>query len=438
MSTSQLNLFGSQLRKLRRERGLTLQQAADAAGVGRVTLNRWETGAQRPRPVEWNALLKALEASPQQKRRLETLLDTAWAHTTRRNALIQFSDHFQLGAIAHGGDLLRAMRLRQNLTLEEAAHRIGVSEWTLRRWEKGTIVPSVTQLHEICFALKAEEEEIIALTCGTLRFSGGGAHIEPLLSADALDDRLEKTCQRIRYGEQRLMELEILHLKRQAWELAARKPDTRHLLAKAWHAHGSLYSIHNRYEEAGRLAQEGMELLPEKGFLQSYVLYMAVDRAKGFAFREVRPNLRRGIELLRPWLTINRYPHLVAWIRSEMASMLAHTGDIEAAVTMSKEACALAVGFSTREQTRRADAHAGILLRFANRPEEALKALSPPDKDTPIFHAHKGVLHAEILAALKETSDAQHRLEEAMSLIETHQFTELQPPAEALQQRLSA
>lgn len=437
MSQSQPNLFGSQLRKLRRERGLTLQQAADAAGVGRVTVNRWETGAQRPRPVEWKALLTALEATPQQRRRLETLLDTAWAEATRRHALIHYSDQHQLGAISHGGDLLRAMRLRHNLTLDAAAHRIGVSEWTLRRWEKGTVVPSVTQIHEVCYALHAEEEELTALTCGTLRFAGGQAQIEPLLSADALEDRLDKTQMRIWYGEQKLIELEALHLKRQAWALAARQPDKRHLLSYAWHVHSNLYSIHERFEEAARLAQEGMELLPDKNYLPNYVLYMAVDVANGFAYRRTRPNPRRGVEFLRSWLGVDRHPHLVTWLRSEMAEMLAKAGDAEAAVAMSKEACELATNFSPKEQARRAGAHAEILLHSAHRPADALKALPPySSRDTPIFNAEVGILHTEILAALGENSDAFLRLQEVRNLMDTYHLSELLPRIEAVQQRL--
>jgi transcriptional regulator with XRE-family HTH domain len=36
------------LRLLRQARGITQQTVADAIGIGRVTLNRWECGAQDP------------------------------------------------------------------------------------------------------------------------------------------------------------------------------------------------------------------------------------------------------------------------------------------------------------------------------------------------------------------------------------------------------
>jgi tetratricopeptide (TPR) repeat protein len=300
-------------------------------------------------------------------------------------------------------------------------------------------LPTVTQIHEVCFALNAEEEEITALTCGNLRFAGGQAQTEPLLCADALEDRLEKLQMRIAYGEQRLIELEALHLKRQAWGLAARQPNKRHLLAYAWHVHGKLYSIHERFEEAARLAQEGMELLPEKNFLPKYALYMTVDVANGFAYRRTRPNPRRGVEFLRSWLNVDRHPHLVTWLRSEMAEILAHSGDSEAAVAISKEACELAVNFSPREQARRAGAHAEILLHSARRPAEALKALPlPSSQDSPIFNAEVGILHAEILAALNETSDAQRRVAEVQQMAERYQLTELLPRLNAVQQRLSS
>src|SRR6266571_3077127 len=116
MNDALTNGFGKQLRKLRRSRGQTLEQAAASAGIGRVTLNRWETGAQRPRPVEWRGLMKALDATPRQSSQLESLLDTAWAHGLARQVLVEAGERYDLGAIPHAGDLLRAMRLRQNLS----------------------------------------------------------------------------------------------------------------------------------------------------------------------------------------------------------------------------------------------------------------------------------------------------------------------------------
>ena len=57
--------LGQYLRQLRKARGLTLEQAAEAAGLSRSAVNRWETGVNQPRLPELNALLGALGADAQ-------------------------------------------------------------------------------------------------------------------------------------------------------------------------------------------------------------------------------------------------------------------------------------------------------------------------------------------------------------------------------------
>ena len=59
--------LGSFLRSLRASRGLGLAAAAQAAGVHRTTLYRWEQGDALPHLSELEALLSALGADPNQK-----------------------------------------------------------------------------------------------------------------------------------------------------------------------------------------------------------------------------------------------------------------------------------------------------------------------------------------------------------------------------------
>lgn len=44
---------------------------------------------------------------------------------------------------------LKALRANKNLTLEEAAKKLGVSETTLRSWESGKTYPRVNELYKI-------------------------------------------------------------------------------------------------------------------------------------------------------------------------------------------------------------------------------------------------------------------------------------------------
>ena len=49
---------------------------------------------------------------------------------------MQIAAQAGVSAMMHGGDLLRTIRIRRGLSLEEAAHHVEVTGGTLRRWEK--------------------------------------------------------------------------------------------------------------------------------------------------------------------------------------------------------------------------------------------------------------------------------------------------------------
>lgn len=56
--------FGSKLNRLRRERGLTLADVADALGVSKPTVWAWEKGKARPLPERLEPIAAALGVSP--------------------------------------------------------------------------------------------------------------------------------------------------------------------------------------------------------------------------------------------------------------------------------------------------------------------------------------------------------------------------------------
>ena len=53
--------FGQQLKRLRRERGLTMGDVASAVGVSKPTIWAWEKGRARPQPDRLEAIAAALE-----------------------------------------------------------------------------------------------------------------------------------------------------------------------------------------------------------------------------------------------------------------------------------------------------------------------------------------------------------------------------------------
>ena len=66
-TASPVPAVGVHLRSPRQPRGLTLERAAGAAGIGLVTLSRWEAGAHQPRLPELEALLHALQADARER-----------------------------------------------------------------------------------------------------------------------------------------------------------------------------------------------------------------------------------------------------------------------------------------------------------------------------------------------------------------------------------
>src|SRR5262249_42250266 len=126
--------IGGFLRTLRTARRLTMAQAAEKAGVHRATLHRWEKGLAQPRLSELTTLFSALEVSEPQKRNALRLMDAPRAARVVQQEVIQIAAQTGVSAMPHGGDLLRAMRLRRGLSLEAASRPVEVTGGTLRRW----------------------------------------------------------------------------------------------------------------------------------------------------------------------------------------------------------------------------------------------------------------------------------------------------------------
>ena len=56
--------IGKKLRQLRIERAMTQEELAQAAGIGKNTVNRLETNITEPRPPTLRKLAQALEVDP--------------------------------------------------------------------------------------------------------------------------------------------------------------------------------------------------------------------------------------------------------------------------------------------------------------------------------------------------------------------------------------
>src|SRR5262249_37449631 len=128
-------------------------------------------------------------------------------------------------------------------------------------WERAEVWPSLTQLHTLCYALAAEEEELLALTTGrlTLGTVSGKISLEEsrarcyALSLYSGDPQAEK-----------LKELGSLTLEAQTWPLATQSGAGRQLLATIYAYHANHCSSLDRFAEAGVYAERALEIVSEE------------------------------------------------------------------------------------------------------------------------------------------------------------------------------
>jgi transcriptional regulator with XRE-family HTH domain len=427
--TSQVGQF---LRRLRKARGLTLQQASQAAGISLSALDRWETGVNQPRLSELEALLSALGVDAKQRRQALSLLDAPRARAQVLSEVLRVGEEMGLGPLPNGGDLLHAMRLRRGLPLEAVAARLGVTARTLRRWEKADIWPGMEQLHALCYLLGAQEEELVALTSGQFSqipttgatsLEQARARMRQLRDLDQILPRLALT------------ELGYLSLEAELWPLAAGGVEGRRLLAEAYANHAQFLSSMDRFREAGQCAERALALIPEKARPEPFWLRAGIISALSAVHRGAQPAPKRGLEQLRHWLPLAGWPEFEAWALADMAEYLSLSGEAAIALTLSKQACQVAERSEDPIELRmRQKDRARLLLRI-ERPEEALPLLTIVERENPWPRADISLLRAEAHQSAGESSEALDWLERASLDIQAYDLAYLRPRASALAQQ---
>jgi transcriptional regulator with XRE-family HTH domain len=436
MTTPSSATIGGFLRTLRTSRRMTMAQAAERAGLHRITLHRWEKDLAQPRLSELTALLSALEVSEVQKRSALGLMDAPRAARMVWLEVRQMAAQTGVSEMPHGGDLLRAMRLRQGVSLEEAARHVAVTGGTLRRWEKMEVWPSPEQLHRLCFALHAHDEEIIALTVG--RFSQR-PRIEKT-SLNALHERFHNQIkvERSITGYDPLFELAYLQMEADAWPLALQSVAGKQMLIEIYAHHAQQLSTQERLTEAGNIAERAQELMTGSLKVKHCWLYAVIVSARSAILRGERPAPERGLEALRPWLAEERWPEMKAWILADMAKYVSMRGDTDVSLILMEQACQLAekTGLDSERSNRNWD-KAEILLK-AGRPEEALGLLVDPEPQGSGVSERINValLRSEAYLATGDLAAARDWLQGALDDINAYRIDYRRPRAARLAARL--
>ena len=249
---------------LRKQYRFSRLQWAEASGVSRITLWRWEKRTTLPRETELIASLVALGVTPAEQKQAHKLWSEAKGHTVEQ--IILKSDL----PFTHRGHLLRVTRLHRGWTQEEAAAIARVPRATLAKWEQMTTWPATDRLHELCYAYKLNERELLLLT------AGWGDESETSQTLVELSVEVQKL-EDLFYLDD---EMDCLILAGKLSRVALESPEARNLLARNYvtYAHTLLNTC--RYREAqtylryaAQLADPSdLHLTIRLGLTQSYAM----------------------------------------------------------------------------------------------------------------------------------------------------------------------
>lgn len=421
--------IGGFLKELRLARRLSINRLAQTAGVSQPTLSRWEAGKHQPSLSELDAALDALGASDAQRRRALALLHAPRAVARLREML---TSPAETTVPVFGGDLLRAMRLRRDMTLEEVARAIQVQPRTVSRWERSESWPTTEMLHELCWALKVHPEEVVALT-------QHGLHLTPIgkdVSLDALKEQPRVTIsQWLGMSDSSLYDLQLLALQAAVEPLVASEPSLHHILGTVWTLYAQCLVFEGRLREAVAYAYRSFDVLQKEAstrYLWAWDLHVI---AKDVALVRTWAKPKRGVEVLGEWLpAMEGDLRLKCWFLRDMADYMSLSGDVESALRVSAQAYAIANRDDGDFRNNQLD-HARILVR-AGQPQQALPLLSEDESPLPLDNMRDALLWAETLLALGDKAKAQDWLRRAYDITDRHDLWRLRPEVDALARRV--
>ena len=391
------------LRQKRVASGYNLSAAAARAGVSRRSLTRWETGGARPHLEELQRVLSALGVSAQER---EVLLNKLGTPAAIKALHHQDEDAFPF-PLPHQGDLLRALRLRLGLRQDDVATKLGVSQATLARWESGRVWPTESMLHQICFQLQAQEEELLALSKGPCSLAERGAapvELEVLeLRLNAIERKLHEPSY---YG---LGDLLYLSLEAQVLPQLERSQQARFLLVKTLLSHAKYLSERCQPIEAGRTAVQALNLMPRQGDAWNNL------RLQGEMYYAVwKYPLRDHVMHLRHWLHRPLDTRHQVWVSGQIAASLLEMASYEEALALEKQSYSLILQQGDPERVANfRNGYAETLLRVGQA-AEAAELIQVTDVMGPATRLRTKLTLAEAHLVNKNRPRAQDWLNEAV------------------------
>lgn len=423
--------IGKMVNKLRSERGLSLRGLAQLSGVGKSSLSRWEAGSSFPGIPEIEAVLNAMQVSEDERK---TALGQLQAPRALERLQALTGDRPPLS-----GDLLKAMRLRSRLTQTEVASRLGITQGMLAKWEIGGDWPSEERIHSLCYILRAREEELIALLHGRFLPS---AFDDSLWEWDKIFD-ISQELMHPSAETSTLRDLRFITLESHLWHQSLHQPAASYFLTRTFALHSRFLHETGRLSEAHRYSEKTLLLvkqgtpalvqLPDPVWLDAVMVRARLEGCDG-----ARPDPSRAAKILIQWLPEACRLEYRAWMLSDIAMMLSHTGDSACAVELSSKAIEYAargrwageVGFRTCD-------HARVLLGLG-RPGKALKVLTAKigEFEMPATVVSALIIMAQAFVELNQHMDARECLHMAHTKSDGNLLTIYKPQIDMLQVRM--
>lgn len=414
-------------------RGLSQEKLAAQAQVTARALRYWEADRQQPRMVELENVLKALEATLQERGQvLEWLSDARSVRLAQSAEAVHDIPRDVLGPLPGIGDLIRAMRCRSGWTQERFAEEMRVNRATVIRWEATRTIPSIEDVERLCVLCCASPEERGVLRAKRLFLSSWSPEL-------TLEECLEQyeLIRQVRSGSFWLLplqDLQILTLKRRLRLLLSQSSEALRLLAKVESQHSWWLYMQGRKAEAWAGNWRTLKIVCGKfqpdGFWLNALNLLSSQASGGMRTPE------NSLQLLKPWLQLMPN-HLQSYLLCDMALYAGRAQRFEESFSFLKRAEQARLGRATEEEGEEYHfqmTHARILLS-GGKPIEALSRF-PPISSLGDGHIHELLVWAETYLAAGDKNMASHHLCEAQRILSLAPMPARQSKLEQLTRRL--
>lgn len=395
--------IGELLREWRTKRGLSLGTLAQRATIDKSTLSRWESGKTAPRLQELEAVLSVMGISSQERR-------DAMESVSSPRGFALMGDREDRPPV--GGDLLRAMRLRQRMTQAQVARLAGVSQGRLAKWESGEDCPSAERLLTLCHTLNSHPNETNMLLMG--RFTPS-----PLLRIPF--DRENAWGRFLALGNNRwllnandrqarelllLSDLHFLSLMAELWTLSQWDEEAYSFLTYVYGAYSRHLLTNGRADEATQYSNRALSRMARTKPVDYMDAVMTQVVRMGRAGKSQACSI---VKLLQPYIPLVTNPQMRGWMYAEAGLALATLGVKGLAIQAighafhQVERIAVPSGHENMEDYFRTIDHLKILVRLGDRsatarflgsPQHAILQRYPNDYAPSLFSGQLALIQA--------------------------------------------